>query len=130
MKISERKIKNYVFRGKSKVLKYIKSSNRNTHQIELLSMYVEGKLEEALKKYDFDEIEVFADGNNKIGLDLQISLRKKNKTFGFDFLSEYYETCFYITGCTPEDIESSIVKSDYNDFNLDAILTETWNRLC
>ncbi len=119
-----------MFRGKSKVLKYIKSSNQNIYQIELLNMYVEGKLEETLKKYDFDEIEVFVDGNNKIGLDLQISLRKKSKTFGIDFLSEYYETCLYITGCTPKDIESSIVKSDYNDFNLDALLTETWNRLC
>ncbi|MGE4572445.1 MAG: hypothetical protein AB7E09_06860 [Candidatus Izemoplasmatales bacterium] len=81
MKITERKIKNYVFRGKSKVLKYIKSSNRNTHQIELLSMYVEGKLEEALKKYDFDEIEVFADGNNKNRIRSTNKFKKEKQNF-------------------------------------------------
>jgi hypothetical protein len=119
-----------VFQGKRKALKYLKKYKQNqTNQTRLLNMYVNGELEEILKEYNFDLIEVFVDGNLKIGLDLQVNLRKKDKNFGVDFFNTYYETCFYISGYSPKDIESSIFRNEYQNFNLENFLRELEKKL-
>ncbi|MFW5795341.1 MAG: hypothetical protein ACOCV1_07660 [Bacillota bacterium] len=113
-----------IFLGKNKAIKYLKKTDQKTTQNDLLKLYTDGTLEEILSKYSFDLIEVYVDGNYKLGLDLQINIRKGNKNIGIDFLSDNYETCFYLAGCTPEDVENSIVKYDYKDFDLDVLLKE------
>ena len=120
---SKRHEKN-VFLGKRKAKKYLRNLNieNKTEQIDLLQKYVCGDLEEVLNKYSFEVIEVYVDGSIKHGLDLQVNLKKQNKNIGLDFFSEYYEVCFYLTGCTPEDVENSIVKYDYRDFDFETLL--------
>jgi len=113
-----------VFRGKNKAIKYLNKSNRKTTQSDLLKLYAAGTLDETLSKYNFDVIEIYVDGNKKLGLDLQINLRIGNRNFGIDFLEEHYETCFYVAGCTPEDFEKSIVRYDYKDFDLEKLFQE------
>lgn len=113
-----------IFRGKNKAIKYLKKTDQKTTQNDLLKLYADGTLEVILNKYSFDLIEVYVDGNYKLGLDLQINIRKGNKNIGIDFLSDNYETCFYLAGCTPEDVENSIVRYDYKDFDLDVLLKE------
>jgi len=113
-----------IFRGKKKAIKYLKITDQKTTQNDLLKLYADGTLEVILNKYSFDLIEVYVDGNSKIGLDLQINIRKGNKNIGIDFLSDNYETCFYLVGCTPEDVENSIVRYDYKNFDLDVLLKE------
>jgi hypothetical protein len=111
--------------GKTKVEKYLKQlNNEDTTQTKLLKMYIEGELEDILKKYSFDVIEIFVDGNKKLGLDLQINLRNMNRNYGIDFFKEHYETCYYVAGCTPEDVENSIVKYNYQNFDLENLLLE------
>jgi hypothetical protein len=114
-----------IFMGKRKVEKYLKQFNHEeTAQIKLLRMYIDGELEDILKNYIFDVIEIYVDGNKKVGLDLQINLRNGRRNFGIDFLEDHYETCFYVAGCTPEDVENSIMKFDYQNFDLEKLFQE------
>jgi hypothetical protein len=38
-----------------------------------------------------------------------------------DFLYEDYETCYYIEVFTPLDVDNSILRHEYKDFNLDTL---------
>ncbi|ABX81196.1 hypothetical protein [Acholeplasma laidlawii] len=119
-----------VFSGKRKVTKYLSGLNGESNkQIDLLRLYISGALEETLKKYEFDLIEVFVDKLRNKKLHLQMNLRNQNKNIGLDFFSDYYEFCFYLAGCEPEDVENSIVKYEYNGFDLDALLKEMESKL-
>lgn len=125
MELLKNKLPKNVFSGKKKAKKYLSALNaENNKQIDLLRLYISGALEESLKKYEFDLIEVFVDKLRNKKLDLQVNLRFQNKNIGLDFFSDYYEFCFYLAGCDPEDVEKSIVKYEYNEFDLDALLKE------
>lgn len=125
MTLFKRNNRKNIFMGKRKVERYLKQFNHEeTAQIKLLRMYIDGELEDILKKYSFDVIEIYVDGNKKVGLDLQINLRNMNRNYGIDFLKEHYETCYYLAGCTPEDVENSIVKHDYQNFDLENLFQE------
>lgn len=84
-----------IFSGKRKATKYLSDLNGESNkQIDLLRLYISGALEEILKKYEFDLIEVFVDKLRNKKLDLQVNLRNQNKNIGLDFFSDYYEFCF------------------------------------
>lgn len=113
-----------VFSGKNKVIKYLNKTNQKTIQNDLFKLYVNGTLEEILNKYSFDMIEVYVGGNHRLGLYLQINIRKGNVNIGIDFLSDNYETYSYLAGCRPDDVGNSVVRYDYKDFDLDVLLKE------
>lgn len=125
------KLSKNVFSGKKKALKYIKNFNNevNNDQLNLLRLYVNGQFEALLEKHNFDFIEVFVDGNQKLGLDLQINLRVNNNNIGLDFFNDHYEVCSYSDGCNPEDIENSIVRYDYKDFDIDVLLKKIESKM-
>lgn len=126
MSIFGKKKNKNIFMGKRKVVKFLEHIDRDKSngQIDLLKMYVSGELELILQKYNFEVIEVYVDKLRNHYLDLQINLRYQNKNIGLDFLTEYYEFCFYLAGCHPEDVESSIVRYDYMDFDLNTLLKD------
>lgn len=112
-----------VFWGKRKAKRYLKTINSESNQqIDLLRLYVNGDLEVVLQKYCFDYIEVFVDKLRNDEIDLQVNLRVENKNIGLDFFRDYYEFCFYLAGCDPEEVEKSIVRYEYNAFDLNVLL--------
>lgn len=127
----KRKPKN-IFSGKNRAKKYLRANNtENNQQTVLLSLYVNGQFEALLEEHNFDLIEVFVDGNQKLGLDLQVNLRvnNNNNNIGLDFFNDHYEVCSYLDGCNPEDIENSIVRYDYKDFDIDVLLKKIKSEL-
>jgi hypothetical protein len=118
------------FLGKSKAKKYLKTVNKDeSPQIDLLSMYVNGELEIILQGHDFDLIEVFVDRLKNGTLDLQINLRFGNKNIGLDFFHDHYEYCYYLAGCTPDEVENSIIRHEYTAFDFNGLLKEIASRL-
>ncbi|AUD62660.1 hypothetical protein BK010_03310 [Tenericutes bacterium MO-XQ] len=119
-----------VFSGKNKAKKYLKAINSESNQhTDLLRLYVSGELEVELQKYSFDLIEVFVDKLRKDNIDLQVNLRVKNKNIGLDLFRDYYELCFYLSGCDPEEVENSIIRYEYIDFDLDVLLKKIESKL-
>jgi len=120
----KRKSKN-VFSGKNKAKKYlIAHSNESNHQIDILRMYVNGFLEETLKKYSFDLIEIYIDNLRNKKVNIQINLQHQNKNVGLDFFNDHYEFVFYLAGAHPEDIESSLISYEYTKFSLETLLKD------
>ena len=119
-----------LFLGKRKAKGYLKNINiESNQQTDLLRLYVSGELEVLLQKYSFDIIEVFVDKHGKDNIDLQVNFRVNNKNIGLDFFRDYYEFCFYLAGCDSEEVENSIVRYKYNDFDLDVLLKKMESKL-
>ena len=58
-----------------------------------------------------------------------MNLRNQDKNIGLDFFSDYYEFCFYLAGCDPGDVDNSIVRYEYNEFDLYTLLKEMESKL-
>jgi hypothetical protein len=125
-----KKHKKNIFLGKNKAKKYLRAVNiKRNQQILLLRLYVIGELEVLLQKYSFELIEVYVDKLRSADIDLQINLRVKNKNVGLDFFKDHYEVCFYLAGCNPEEVDNSIIRYEYNDFDLDVLLNKAESKL-
>jgi hypothetical protein len=118
-----------VFLGKRKAEKYLKVNKDHNQQIELLRRYVSNELEHSISKYHFDQIEVFVDKLKNGTLDLQVNVNINGNFAGLDFYQDYYEYIFYHIDSKPEEIDDSIVRYNYDDFDLDRLLSEIKSNL-
>lgn len=98
-----------------KVAKYLNKKNNNNYTFldKILSFYTSGQFEILLINNKATEIEFFPSIENKNSI--QVYFNYYNLSAIIEFKEEYYEYCKYKPGCSPEELENSIIKEQYND---------------
>lgn len=106
-----------------KVIKYLSNKHTYTYLDEILLFYASGKIEKMLIDNKATDIEIFP--SIKKENSIQIYFKYYNLFVVFDFKENYYEYCKCDSKCSPEEIEHSIIKAQYNDeFAIDVFIDE------
>ena len=99
-----------------KVAPYLKSKAKlnYTNLDNILFFYMNNDFHRLLFDNNITDVE-FMPIIKKGGNSLQVYIDYYNLSAILEFREEYYEYCKYISGCSSQELERSIVKASYND---------------
>jgi hypothetical protein len=99
-----------------RVLHYLNSKEESNYTFldKILSFYAKEKFQNLLSNNDVTEIEFFP-SIKKSGNSIQIYFNYYNLSAILEFNEEWYEYCKYKLCCSVEEMESSIIRVQYND---------------
>ncbi|CDC70889.1 unknown [Staphylococcus sp. CAG:324] len=106
-----------------KVIKYLSNKHNYTFLDKILLFYSSGKLKKMLIDNNATDIDIYP--SIKKENSIQIYFKYYNLFVVFNFKDSYYEYCKYDSKGSPEELEQSIVKMQYNDeFAIDIFIKE------
>ncbi len=106
-----------------KITKYLSKKHNFTFLDKILIFYSNGYLKKVLINNNATEIEIYPIIKKENSI--QIYFKYYNIFVIFDFKENYYEYCKYDSKCSPEEVEHSIVKAQYNDdFDIENFISE------
>ena len=114
-----------------KINKYLKLKDKSQYNCldNILTDYVNGKLQKILEKYHFKEINIYPLISKK-GNYLQIECFFHNLTVDIGFDENTFDYTIYLPGISAEDFAKSIIEKEYGyDFDIEIFFEDFYNML-